>query len=251
MTGHIVSMRKPTHAARHITGLILSMLALGAAVTLCAIPSAHSFELTCAGQRSKPDRPDKDGAPIEISGFFTCAPLTSSQSLDIIVASWTDALAWQETQYYFYAYNHEHDHDRSKPRYSLILFPSSLGEGAWEAADNPGLSEHSTSEYISSRNNNDCMVDDFFVFAGPTASSKTVLIAVHNDDRDLPAEGLPAGPTRLRAFILENNHGHYAFGDEVAAKVLGSYSCDLEDVLPEAKALRAEVLGSRKSLPKE
>ena len=224
MTWHIVSMQRA----------ILMMLALNAVVGLCTMPSAYSFELSCADQRSKPSGSDDTNAPIEISGTFTCAALTSPRPDDIIVASRPEFVSQLITRYYFYAF--AHDYDENRYVYRLIKLSPSLGKGEGE----PGPTGNSTEEYFHAVSNGDCIVNDFFIFGRTAAGSSTLLIAVQNDWRNIPEQGIVANSTRLRAFILKNEKGDFVFVDR-AAKALDKYYCTPGDVLPEVESFRNDI----------
>jgi hypothetical protein len=212
------------------------MLALGATATFCATPGARAFELSCADQPAASTGQPESEDPVQISGTFTCAALTSPRALDVIVASFP----WFEsdlfTRVYFYAYTY--DNDQGRFVYRLIRLPEALQGGEdWEVPP----TEERRQQYFKAIFNCDCLVDDFYVFGRSAAKSEALFITIHDDWRDLPEEGAPAGPTRLRAFLLKDyGGGNYEF-EEVGAKVLKEYYCREENILTEVKAFKAEI----------
>jgi hypothetical protein len=215
---------------------VLAMLALGATAAFCTTPGARAFELSCADEPAAAAAQPESDEPIEISGTFTCAPLTSPRALDIIVASdpWFESDLF--TRVYFYAYTYSNYQGRFV--YKLIRLPEALqGAGEWEVPP----TEESRQQYFKADFNGDCIVDDFYVFGRSAARPEAVFITIDNDWRDLPEEGVPAGPTRLKAFLLKDRgDGNYEF-EEVGAKVLKKYHCRRENILPEVKAFKAEI----------
>jgi hypothetical protein len=215
---------------------VLAMLALGATAAFCTTPGARAFELSCADEPAAAAAQPESDEPIEISGTFTCAPLTSPRALDIIVASdpWFESDLF--TRVYFYAYTYSSYQGRFV--YKLIRLPEALqGAGEWEVPP----TEESRQQYFKADFNGDCIVDDFYVFGRSAARPEAVFITIDNDWRDLPEEGVPAGPTRLKAFLLKDRgDGNYEF-EEVGAKVLKKYHCRRENILPEVKAFKAEI----------
>jgi len=229
---------RPRPRVAHVIGhwrCVLAMLALGTIAILCATPGAHAFELSCAGQPAAAAEQPNSDEPIEISGTFTCAALTSPRALDVIVASdpWFESDLF--VRFYFYAYTY--DNDQNGFYYKLLRLPELLqGADDWEVPP----TETRRQQYFKAIFNGDCVVDDFYVFGRSAARSEALFITIHNDWRDLPEEGVPARPTRLRAFLLKHQGGGYQF-EEVGAKVLKKYYCRHEFILPELKAFKAEI----------
>ena len=99
-------------------------------------------------------------------------------------------------------------------------------------------------QYFSDVHDGDCTINGFYIFGQSAEHSKTVLIKIENERRDL--SGLrhkKRRPTKLTAFLLkrlDDEDSPYKFV-EVATRVLKKYYCTKYSVLPEVKAFKADI----------
>ena len=221
--------------------LILAMLALGA--MLCAMPEARARGLSCPDEPSASPGQERSEDPIKLSGDFTCAPLTSPEARDVIVVSKSWFLPKYAERIYFYAYDEFLASYGVRTLQTLIKLPGSSVFGGTALTIHGRPNE----QYFSEIHDRDCTVNGFYIFGQSATHSKTVLIAIENERRDL--SGLRhknRRPTKLTAFLLkkkrseEFDEDEFEF-DEVATRVLKKYYCTKNSVLPEVKAFKTDI----------